>query len=157
MRDKPTPPQNPSLEPLAPLVGEWDAEIRWSAATRALVGGPPAVRGASEFRWVDDGHFLVHHMRGESGPPQARWLIGRDDASGEYCALYSDARGVSRVYGMTFNGSVWRLWRDAPGFCQRFEATVKDNGRIEGRWETSTDGTRWEHDFDIAYASRQRA
>jgi hypothetical protein len=46
----------------------------------------------------------------------------------------------------------WRLERAAPDFHQRFVGAFGDNGRtIEGRWETSPDGTAWELDFPITY------
>jgi hypothetical protein len=146
------PPSNPSLKLLGVFAGDWNTEIRWSAATHALAGGPATVRGTAQFYWIEDGHFLVQRLGGQGGPPQARWVFGRDDASGEYSALYSDARGVSRVYRMALEGGVWKIWRDTPGFRQRFEATVKGDAAIEGRWDKSTDGATWEHDFDIAFA-----
>ena len=32
--------------------------------------------------------------------------------------------------------------------CLAFSA---DGGTISGRWETSQDGSTWEHDFDLTY------
>jgi hypothetical protein len=44
------------------------------------------------------------------------------------------------------------LWRDAPGFFQRFTGTFSDDGtRITGRCEASEDGSTWEPDFDVTY------
>lgn len=37
-------------------------------------------------------------------------VIGLDDAD-EVTMLYADARGVHRVYRMTFADGVWRMWR----------------------------------------------
>jgi hypothetical protein len=51
-----------------------------------------------------------------SGPPQAVLVIGRDQAKGEYDVLYFDRRPMSRIYHMSLDGSVWRMWREAPGF-----------------------------------------
>jgi len=35
---------------------------------------------------------------------------------------------------------------------QRFTGTFSADGKIiEGRWETSRDGSSWEHDFDLTY------
>ena len=50
--------------------------------------------------------------------------IGLDDATEEFTMLYTDARGVHRVYKMTFADNVWTIWRDATGFNQRFTGTV---------------------------------
>jgi hypothetical protein len=145
-------PSNPALEPLQVLSGPWEAEIRWSPKTHKLVGGPATVRVATRFEWIEGGHFLVQHQGGADGPPQARWLIGRDETSGEYCALYADARGVSRVYRMSLEDGVWRLWRDAPGFNQRFEGRLSGDGRtIDAHWDRSADGEAWERDFDLKY------
>jgi len=66
--------------------------------------------------------------------------------------LYADARNVVRVYQMTLADGVWEVWRDAPGFFQRFRGAFEDGGRfIRGRWEASPDGTSWRTDFDQNY------
>jgi hypothetical protein len=89
---------------------------------------------------------------GAEGGPTSTWIVVGDDSSETYTALYHDSRGVARVYRMSFGAGGWRLWRDAPGFCQRFSATVADDGTtIRGAWEKSADGSNWEHDFDILY------
>jgi hypothetical protein len=81
--------------------------------------------------------------------------VDRDD---EACTQhYFDSRGVTRVYAMTFRDGVWTLLRDAPDFTpldfwQRFTGEFSADGRtISGRWETSQDGSTWEHDFDLTY------
>jgi hypothetical protein len=62
-----------------------------------------------------------------------------------------------RLYEMTLADGVWRLSRLRPdfsplAFAQRFEGTFSDGGDvIEGRWERSRDGSRWEKDFDIVF------
>ncbi len=77
---------------------------------------------------------------------------GGDDATGTYCLLQFDSRVVSRIYEMRLRDGVWTLWRDAPGFLQRFTGTFSGDGRtIRGRWEKSGDGSQWEHDFDLTY------
>ena len=65
--------------------------------------------------------------------------------------LYSDARGVFRIYRMRLTDEAWTIWRDAPGFNQRFIGTFRDDKTIEGAWESSPDGTTWESDFDMVY------
>ena len=143
---------NRALHPLEPLAGEWEVEIRWSPKTHALVGGPPAVRSRNRFEWIENGRFLVLRQGGDDGPPQATLAMGRDDGGEEYCVLYADARGVSRVYRMSFHDRIWRMWRDAPGFSQRFEGRLSDDGRtLEAHWDKSIDGHTWERDFDLTY------
>jgi hypothetical protein len=142
---------SPALQPLEVLVGRWDAEIRWSPKTHSIVGGPPTVRGISHFEWIEDGCFLVQRQ-GADGLPEARWVIGRDETSGEYRVLYADGRGVSRAYAMSLEDRVWRIWRNAPAFNQRFEGRISADGRaIEAHWEQSSDGKTWARDFDLAF------
>jgi hypothetical protein len=53
---------------------------------------------------------------------------------------------------MSLEGGMWRIWRDAPGFCQRYTGTVNAaGGSIRGAWEKSADGSVWEKDFDMHY------
>ncbi|HLX21458.1 MAG TPA: hypothetical protein VKR23_15035 [Gaiellaceae bacterium] len=84
--------------------------------------------------------------------PAATWVIGHDDSRPGYTVLYSDGRGVSRVYEMRLEGDVWRIWRDDPDFSQRFEARIAaDRDRITGTWKKRHVGGGWEHDFDVDY------
>ena len=53
---------------------------------------------------------------------------------------------------MSYLEGVWKMWREAQGFQQRYEGTVSKNGQtITARWEKSFDGSTWEHDFDVTY------
>ncbi|GAB2853023.1 hypothetical protein GCM10027074_19930 [Streptomyces deserti] len=144
---------HPALRQLDVLVGAWDM---WAAGHRA---GP--VR--TEIAWLEAGAFLV--QRADTGPDTAlpdEWathapfptvtLTGYDDTSGDFTTLYADGRGVARVYRTCLSDGVWRQWRAAPGFHQRFTAGFGDGGdTIEGRWERSADGTAWEVDFEVTY------
>lgn len=95
---------------------------------------------------MERGRFL-HYQFGPS-----HWIIGRDDSESEYRVLYSDDREVSRVYEMTFGRGIWRIWRDAPGFHQRFEGKISNRGRtIRAHWDRSADGKSWVHDFDLTF------
>jgi hypothetical protein len=52
-----------------------------------------------------------------------------------------------------FGGGIWHMWREEPGFWQRFVGTLgQGGGTISGRWEKSSDGVNWQHDFDINYS-----
>jgi hypothetical protein len=79
-------------------------------------------------------------------------IIGCDAANGTYFQLYSDARGVCRVYEMSIGNGEWKLWREGEPFSQRFTATMSDDGNtITGRWEIAEDGTNYTTDFDLIY------
>jgi hypothetical protein len=79
------------------------------------------------------------------------------DRPGGYRQHYFDARGVVRLYEMTFDGREWTLLRRTPDFApldfaQRFTGTFSEDGdTIAGRWETSPDGTEWQPDFELTY------
>ena len=66
--------------------------------------------------------------------------------------LYSDERGVCRVFDMGIGDGRWRLWREGEPFAQRFTATISEDGNtIVGRWEKAPDERTWETDFDLTY------
>ncbi len=138
---------HPALRGLEVLVGDWSVELAFPP------DAPLPVRGRVSFTWIEGGAFLV--MRSDvdwSGPSEALAVIGRDDALDTYTVLYVDVLGVSRIYPMRFTDRVWTQWRTSPGFSQRFTGTVSEDGTtITARWETSTDGVQWEHDFDLSY------
>ena len=141
---------NPALNSLEALVGQWEMEV---SNASFLPRSTDTVKGPVSFEWAQDGAFLLMRMGGKpAGPPAALWLISRDESTPDYTVLYYDSRSVSRVYEMSFSEGVWKMWRNAPGFCQRYEGTVSKDGKtISARWEKSSDGTRWEHDFDVTY------
>jgi hypothetical protein len=90
--------------------------------------------------------------------PDGIAAIGPGESGTKLQQHYFDTRGVSRVYEMSLSGGVWKLWRDSPGFSQRFTGTFSDDGQtIRGTWEKSTDGSTWEHDFDIVYTKVEEA
>jgi hypothetical protein len=141
---------NPMLADLGFLVGDWSMAI---SNASFLEAPDDVVAGMVEITPIESGMLLAMRQASESGgPPLASWVIGRDASEAEYTVLYTDDRPVSRVYAMAFGDSELRIWRDDPGFSQRFTARVTGDGRsIEGHWEKRTSGGVWEHDFDVAY------
>jgi hypothetical protein len=124
------------------LLGRWVVESRWFT-------GPA---GRAEFERLEGGVFYLQRSYAPDPVPNSVWLIGRDQDAGHWTALYHDSRDVCRVYQMSFADRVWRVWRDAPGFAQRFTGTISaDGGTISGAWELSRDGVTWERDFDLTY------
>jgi hypothetical protein len=140
-----------ALERLDVLVGEWAVEADFPG-----LAAPPA---RSVFEWTLDGRFLVQRTEIPlSGVPDSMAIVAVDPEAGGYTQHYFDARGVVRVYAMTFAGGVWRLLREAPDFSplsfrQRFTGYVGDDGNtIRGTWEMANDGsTTWEKDFALTY------
>ena len=120
-----------ALRKLDPLVGHWTLEAT------APGGDPwPATAWAS-FEWHESGAHLLERSAAEvPEAPDALSIIGCDAANGTYYKLYSDDRGVCRVYEMSIGDGEWRLWRDGAPFSQRFSARFEDDGNtICGRWE----------------------
>jgi hypothetical protein len=147
-----------SLEALEPFIGKW-------SLVAAFEDMPPTDAGARvTFEWLPGEKFLIE--RWEVPVPEAPdgiAIIGADpESEGNYLQHYFDSRGVARVYRMSFENGVWKLWRDGPDFspldfAQRFSGTFSDDGQtIAGSWEICHDGTTWEHDFDLTYAKAAR-
>ena len=142
--------QNPVLKHLEILTGDWDMEL---SNTSFLPSSSDTVTGHASFEWLESGAFLIMYM-GNKPPntPDAIWLISRDEAIRNYTVLYYDTRKVSRIYEMSFSDGIWKMWRNSPGFSQRFEGKFSDDGNIiAAHWEKSSNGSTWEHDFDVTY------
>ena len=144
---------NPALHEIAFLVGEWDLTLSNAAF---LPGEDEQVVGHVEITPIESGMLLAIRQLGEAGvPPLASWVIGRDGSGAPYTVLYTDNRGVSRVYEMSFVDGKWAIWRDDPEFSQRFNAVVSADSRtVEGGWEKRHSDGGWEHDFDVRYVRR---
>ncbi len=156
MKETRSPAQNPALTALEVLAGEWDMAL---SNASFLPNPSDIVRGHVSIEWSENGAFLVMYM-GSKPPatPDALWLIGRDETISNYTVLYYDARKVSRVYEMSFAEGVWKMWRNAPDFSQRYAGKVSEDGNtITADWEKSPDGKKWEHDFSITYTRRNEA
>jgi hypothetical protein len=135
-------PPNPTLKQLEALIGEWEVEVPQF----------PGQRGRAIFEWLEGGAYLRFHANAPDPAPSATLIISRDDSSEIYTIFHYDSRGVSRVYQMSFAEGLWKMWRQAPGFCQRFSGMLSGDGdSIRGAWEKSPDGSNWEHDFDLIY------
>src|SRR5690242_11323320 len=92
------PPQpTHSLKQFEALIGEWD-----TVGTHPAF--PAAVHGRSSLEWLVEGLLLVWHFEWEpGGPPNAISVIGHDDAADGCTMLYSDVRGVARIYQMSLD------------------------------------------------------
>ena len=142
---------------LEPLIGEWRMDPVFPSTspidTTEAHGAARAV-----FEWLAGQQFLVQRWEvPHPAAPDGIAVIGFDRAKGTYLQHYFDSRGVARLYEMSFAEGVWKLWRTAAdfsplNFSQRYTGTLSDDGAtIRGAWETSSDGSTWEHDFELVY------
>jgi len=136
-----------ALAAMASLVGEWkliavgsDGEP-WPGEARATI------------EWhASASHLVQTSSAGHPDAPNTFSIMGCDAANGTYFQLYSDDRGVCRVYGMSIDDAEWKLWRAGAPFSQRFTGRFEDGGRrIAGRWERSDDGVNYTTDFELTY------
>jgi hypothetical protein len=145
---------NPALEAIAFLYGDWIGEVSNAAF---LADADAKAEMPVSFEWLAGGAALMMRQ-GERppSPPSATWIIGRDEATADFAVLYNDARGVSRVYEMSFADRTWKMWRTNLTFSQRFEGALsRDASEIDAHWEKSTDGGKtWHHDFDMTFRRR---
>ena len=145
------PQQTRSIKQFEVLVGEW-----------TMVGThpqlPSTVHGHSSFEWLREGALLAWHFDWEPGQgiPSAYSVIGHDDAVEPCSMLYTDERGVARIYQMSLAGGVWKMWRDSPDFSQRMTGTFSADGHtIAWQGELSRDGATWEPDLSVTFTRKQ--
>jgi hypothetical protein len=143
--DQPT--TEPALRALEPLVG------RWAVQAAGRDGQPWPSGGHATFEWHPSrAHLVQRTVFDLPGAPDSTSIIGCDGANGTYVQLYSDERGVSRIYAMRFDGREWTLQREGEPFAQRFVGTISDDGcAIAGRWEKAEDSTTFTLDFYLTY------
>jgi hypothetical protein len=129
-----------ALRRLEPLVGEWTFEARWPS------GEPWPGGGRVTFEWHPSGAHLLQHGTAElPGAPDNLSVIGCDAANGTYFQLYSDERGVCRVYEMSIGDGEWQLWREgqpSPNASPRPSATTGTRSPDVGRSPTTASTTR---------------
>jgi hypothetical protein len=139
--------RDPALAPLEALIGTWD-----TVATHPAFDG--VVSGSTTFEWLEGGRFLVIRSRAEHEQfPDAIWVVGPPEAGEGLVAEYFDSRGVRRTYGVSVEGAVLRMWRDAPGFDQRFVARLGGESFV-GQWQLAETPGQWEDDLRVEYRRR---
>jgi hypothetical protein len=155
----------PALQQLNRLVGTWTTEATHPASPGLVV------HGTVEMTWLEGERFLIHRARTDHPQfPDSISIIGIMDrdrvedarttdsklaAAPSLCMHYYDSRGVYRVYDMSIDESVWRLWCNAPGFSQRFTGSVAHDGNtVTGRWELSQDDVNWANHLETTYRRR---
>lgn len=145
------------IERLEPLIGEWQMHAMFPSSSPI---DTPEAQGAARtvFEWLPGRQFVVQRWEvPHPAAPDGIAIIGFDPGRDAYVQHYFDSRGVARLYEMSFSEGVWKLWRTQADFSplefsQRYTGTFSDGGRtIRGRWESSSDGRAWAHDFELTY------
>jgi hypothetical protein len=135
------------LEQFEALIGTWDTEAR-----HRLVDA--VVLGSVTFEWLEGGHFLVQRSHNDHELfPDAICVIGAPGQGDDLVMEYFDSRGVRRTYSVSLEGGVWRVWRDQPGFDQRFSATL-GNDSFEGLFQLAETPGEWRNEMTVAYRRR---
>ncbi len=134
------------MEGLEPLVGEWTTEV-------VMPGSDEVLPGEMSVERLEGGGYLIQRSTMEDTRfPRGITLIGPDLSGEKIVQHYFDSRGVARIYEISLEDGVWRLWRDDEDFAQRYTGRFSDDGSaIEGAWERTEDDGTWVHDFDLTY------
>ena len=140
-------PASPILGELEPLIGEWTMTVRGPD------GQPWPGEGRASFSWHESGVHLVQRTRVDvPDAPDSTSIIGCDAVNRTFTQLYSDERGVCRIYAMSLDDRKWTLVRDGEPFSQRFVGTIEDDGQtIDGVWEKAENGVDFSIDFYLTY------
>ena len=136
--------RDPAIEPFEALIGTWTTE-----ADHVAVAG--LIHGSTTFEWLEGGHFVVQRSRVEHELfPDGIAVIGPPEKGAGLVLESFDSRGVRRTYDTSFEDGVWRIWRDAAGFDQRFLAEVAGD-EFEGVFELAETPGEWRHDMRVTY------
>src|SRR4051812_16536798 len=139
--------RDPALDAFDALIGTWATE-----ATHPMIDA--VVAGSVTFEWLEGGQFLIQRSRNDHELfPDAISVIGAPEAGDGLVMEYFDSRGVRRTYGISLEGGVLRIFRDHPGFDQRFAATLAPD-RFEGVSQVARAPGDWQDDLRVTYRRR---
>ena len=140
-----SPDRDPALQPFEALIGTWTTE----ASHPALEG--VVVPGAVTYEWLEGGRFLIQRSRNDHELfPDAISVIGLPEDGDGLVMEYFDSRGVRRTYRTSLDDGVLRVWRDAPGFDQRFETRIHPEG-FEVVYQLAETPGDWKDDLRVRY------
>jgi hypothetical protein len=135
--------RDPALQQFDALTGTWATE-----ATHPMVDA--VVPGSVTYEWLERGRFHIQRSRNEHELfPDAISVIGAPER-GDGLVMEYDSRGVHRTYGVALDDGVLRMWREHPGFDQRFAATLAPDA-FEGLWQVAETPGEWRDDLRVIY------
>lgn len=139
--------RRPELVAFDRLIGQWTFE-----ATHPLVPGT-VVHGRMTFAWLAGERFLIQRSSNDHPDfPDSISVIGFADEE-QLTAHYFDSRGVFRIYRIAMEGDTLRMWRDEPGFRQRMEGTLSEDGAtLTLTGQLSRDDETWDDDLATTFA-----
>ena len=139
--------RDPALALFDALIGTWDTE-----ATHPTIDA--VVPGRMTFEWLEGGHYLMQRSHNDHELfPDAISVIGAPEDGDGLVMEYFDSRGVRRTYDISLDHGVLRIWRDAPGFDQRYSANLAHD-TFEGRWQLAGTPGDWKDDLKVTYRRR---
>jgi hypothetical protein len=135
------------LKPFEVLIGGWSTE-----ATHPMVPDT-VVRGRLTYECLEGGRFLLQRAVNEHPDfPDFLGVIGVMEGDEELSMQYFDSRGVHRIYEIGFDGRELTMERDAPGFDQRLNARLSDDGStLSGVWQLNQDDEGFKDDLAFTY------
>jgi len=138
---------NPALQPLAFLVGEWR-----TTGTHPEMAGE-TLTGRTSFSWHEGGAFLL--MRSEVECPEfpdGVAIFGSDDSAGAATMIYFDERGLSRHYDVTLGNRTVTWRRDNQDLSQTVTITAEnDGGVLIGKGRMAIAGGPWGDDLSQVF------
>jgi hypothetical protein len=136
--------RHPALDPFEALIGTWATEGKHRLIDAVLTG-------TATYEWLDGEQFVVQHSHADDPRiPDAISVIGPPESGEGLVMEYFDSRGVRRTYNVSFADGVLRWWRDAPGFDQRFAATIAPDEFV-GVVELAEAPGEWREDMRVTY------
>lgn len=118
---------------------------------------PTPIMGHTRFEWLNESYIIQYTHIDKAEFPSSTIVYDWDPQRNHYLQHYFDSRGVTRLYQMSLEEGIWKLWRDTADFSplhffQRFTGEIDESGnKIESSWEQSDDGINWAHDFKVLY------
>jgi hypothetical protein len=142
-----TPPPNPELKRLEPLLGAWEAE---DCTLDTFLGPGVPVRSAERFRWLDGGYFLVQHYETSFGEEPTQTGVNYwyyDSEAERFRIIFFSNNGPFSEGGNRYEGRVadGTLGFEGPA---RFQYDLDEDGTIRLNPDATISVSWWLQDDD---------